>query len=217
MSRFFLTTAIYYPNAVPHLGTAYEILGTDVVARWRRLRGDDVFFLSGNDDHAQKVAQRAREQGKEPEAYCDEMAAAFEAAWKALGVEYDEYVRYARGEPVYDGALTFRDKLDELFSSSTYLLATPDMKAVLIKQVREGADAAGADPALHPGLLPGLPRGGLVRLQALHGPALGYDPATGLTGGDEKDLHGAVGREAPGQGRELVEPGRLARRCPAAP
>ena len=95
MSRFFVTTAIYYPNAVPHLGTAYEILGTDVVARWRRLRGDDVFFLSGNDDHAQKVAQRAREQGKEPEAYCDEMAAAFEQAWKALGVEYDEYVRTA--------------------------------------------------------------------------------------------------------------------------
>lgn len=95
MGRFYLTTAIYYPNAVPHLGTAYEIIGTDAIARWRRLRGDDVFFLSGNDDHAQKVAQRAAEQGKEPAAYCDEMAAAFEEAWKALGVGYDEYVRTA--------------------------------------------------------------------------------------------------------------------------
>ena len=95
MPRFYLTTAIYYPNAVPHLGTAYEILGTDVIARWRRLRGDDVFFLSGNDDHAQKVAQRAAEQGKDPAAYCDGMAAAFEGAWKALGVRYDEYVRTA--------------------------------------------------------------------------------------------------------------------------
>ncbi len=95
MSRFYLTTAIYYPNAVPHLGTAYEILGTDAIARWRRIRGDDVFFLSGNDDHAQKVAQRAAEQGKSPEAYCGEMAAAFEAAWRALGVSYDEYVRTA--------------------------------------------------------------------------------------------------------------------------
>ena len=78
MPRFYVTTAIYYPNAVPHLGTAYEILGTDAIARWRRLRGDDVFFLSGNDDHAQKVALRAAEQGKTPEAYCDEMARAFE-------------------------------------------------------------------------------------------------------------------------------------------
>jgi methionyl-tRNA synthetase len=95
MSRFFVTTAIYYPNAVPHLGTAYEILGTDAIARWRRLRGDEVFFLSGNDDHAQKVAQRAKELGKSPETYCDEMARAFEEAWGALGVAYDEYVRTA--------------------------------------------------------------------------------------------------------------------------
>ncbi len=93
MARFYLTTAIYYPNAVPHLGTAYEIIGTDAIARWRRLRGDDVFFLSGNDDHALKVAQRAAEQGKTPEAFCGEMAAAFAEAWKALGVGYDEYVR----------------------------------------------------------------------------------------------------------------------------
>jgi methionyl-tRNA synthetase len=93
MSRFFLTTAIYYPNAVPHLGTAYEILGTDAVARWRRLRGDAVFFLSGNDDHAQKVARRAEETGQAPEAWCDAMARSFEEAWRALGVSYDEYVR----------------------------------------------------------------------------------------------------------------------------
>jgi methionyl-tRNA synthetase len=93
MRRFFVTTAIYYPNAVPHLGTAYEAIGTDAVARWRRLRGDDVFFLSGNDDHAQKVAQRASEQGKSPAAYCDEMAAAFEQAWSALDISYDEYIR----------------------------------------------------------------------------------------------------------------------------
>ena len=95
MARFFLTTAIYYPNAVPHLGTAYEVIGTDAIARWRRLRGHDVFFLSGNDDHAQKVAARAAEQGKAPQAYCDEMAKAFEEVWTSLGVEYDEYVRTA--------------------------------------------------------------------------------------------------------------------------
>jgi methionyl-tRNA synthetase len=95
MARYFLTTAIYYPNAVPHLGTAYEILGADAFARWRRIRGDEVFFLSGNDDHAQKVAARAAERGQEPAAYCAEMALAFEEAWRALGVSHDEYLRTA--------------------------------------------------------------------------------------------------------------------------
>ncbi len=93
MGRFYVTTAIYYPNDTPHLGTAYEILGADAIARWRRLRGDDVFFLSGNDEHALKVAQRAQERGLEPKAYCDEMARKFEEAWRFLGVSYDEYIR----------------------------------------------------------------------------------------------------------------------------
>lgn len=93
MPRFYLTTAIYYPNAVPHLGTAYEIIGADAAARWRRLRGDDVFFLSGNDEHALKVAQVAAERGQAPLEYCDAMAAAFEAAWRALRISYDEYIR----------------------------------------------------------------------------------------------------------------------------
>ncbi len=93
MARWYVTTAIFYPNAVPHLGTAYEAIGTDAAARWRRLRGDDVFFLSGNDEHALKVAQVAASRGQTPMDYCDEMAAAFEDAWRALGVSYDEYVR----------------------------------------------------------------------------------------------------------------------------
>ncbi|MHC4923794.1 MAG: methionine--tRNA ligase, partial [Planctomycetota bacterium] len=93
MGRFYVTTAIFYPNAVPHLGTAYEMIGADTIARWRRLRGDDVFFLSGNDEHALKVAQAAEAQGLEPLAYCDDLAAAFEKAWASLEVTYDEYVR----------------------------------------------------------------------------------------------------------------------------
>jgi methionyl-tRNA synthetase len=93
MPRFYLTTAIFYPNDVPHVGTAYEIIGTDALARWRRLRGDDVFFLSGNDEHALKVAQAAAERGQPPLVYCDELAAAYERAWNALGIRYDEYIR----------------------------------------------------------------------------------------------------------------------------
>lgn len=93
MPRHYITTAIFYPNAVPHLGTAYEAIGTDAAARWRRRRGDEVFFLSGNDEHALKVAQVAGSRGQTPLAYCDEMAAAFEAAWSALGISHDEYIR----------------------------------------------------------------------------------------------------------------------------
>jgi len=93
VGRFYLTTAIFYPNAVPHLGTAYEVIGADAIARWRRLRGDDVFFLSGNDEHALKVAQVAAERGEEPLAYCDAMARSFDAAWRGFAVSYDEYIR----------------------------------------------------------------------------------------------------------------------------
>src|ERR1041384_5669544 len=59
MARYFLTTAIDYVNSVPHVGTSYEKLLADVIARWKRLKGDDVFFLMGNDEHSQQVAEKA--------------------------------------------------------------------------------------------------------------------------------------------------------------
>ncbi len=71
--RYFLTTAIDYVNSRPHLGTAYEKITADVIARYHRLKGDDTRFLMGNDEHSQNVFKQAQEQGQDPLAYCDEM------------------------------------------------------------------------------------------------------------------------------------------------
>jgi methionyl-tRNA synthetase len=91
--RFFLTTAIDYVNSRPHLGTAYEKITADVIARFHRLNGDDTWFLMGNDEHSQNVYKRAVEQGKAPLAYCDEMEQVFRDVWRRLDISYDDFIR----------------------------------------------------------------------------------------------------------------------------
>ncbi len=91
--RYFLTTAIDYVNSRPHLGTAYEKITADVIARYHRLKGDDTWFLMGNDEHSQNVFQRALEQGKDPLAYCDEMEQVFRDVWRGLDVSFDDFIR----------------------------------------------------------------------------------------------------------------------------
>jgi methionyl-tRNA synthetase len=91
--RFYLTTAIDYVNSRPHLGTAYEKVAADVIARYRRARGDDVLFLMGNDEHSQNVERAAREKGLDPLAYCDQMEAVFREAWAALDCSFDVFIR----------------------------------------------------------------------------------------------------------------------------
>ncbi len=91
--RFYLTTAIDYCNGKPHLGTAYEKVTADVLARAHRARGRDVRFLMGNDEHAIKIEQAARDRGLEPIAWCDQMEALFRETWDALGCSYDVFIR----------------------------------------------------------------------------------------------------------------------------
>lgn len=93
MSRYFITTAIDYANGDPHLGHAYEKLGADAIARYRRLRGDQVWFLIGMDEHGQKVAQTAAAEGVEPQAFTDRIAARFEATWSRLAISHDQFIR----------------------------------------------------------------------------------------------------------------------------
>ncbi|HQR43320.1 MAG TPA: class I tRNA ligase family protein, partial [Gemmatales bacterium] len=92
-AKFFLTTAIDYPNSRPHIGTAFEKLGADVQARYRRMEGNDVFFLMGNDENTLKVAKRAAELGQPTQAYCDDMAQQFQSIWKALDISYDIFIQ----------------------------------------------------------------------------------------------------------------------------
>jgi methionyl-tRNA synthetase len=91
--RFYITTAIDYVNGQPHLGHAYEKIIADVIARARRSLGQEVFFLTGLDEHGQKVQQAAIAEGKTPQAYCDELAADWKSFAKTLGLTNDDFVR----------------------------------------------------------------------------------------------------------------------------
>jgi methionyl-tRNA synthetase len=91
--RFYLTTAIDYPNSRPHIGTAFEKIGADVQARYRRMEGYEVFFLMGNDENTIKVARKAAELGQDVKAYCDDMARQFQEVWRALDISYDCFIQ----------------------------------------------------------------------------------------------------------------------------
>ena len=93
VSRFYLTTAIDFVNSRPHLGTAYEKICADIIARDRRQQGIETRFLMGNDEHSQNVFKKAVEEGLDPLAYCDRMEGEFRSAWKALDLSFDDFIR----------------------------------------------------------------------------------------------------------------------------
>ena len=90
---FYITTPIYYVNDVPHIGHAYTTVAADVLARYWRLRGRDVFFLTGLDEHGQKVQQAAAKAGIDPQAHCDKLAPQFQTLWKRLNISNDAFIR----------------------------------------------------------------------------------------------------------------------------
>jgi methionyl-tRNA synthetase len=90
---YYLTTPIYYVNARPHLGTAYSTLVTDTIARYKRARGFDVFFLTGTDEHGQKIERSARAMGCTPQQFVDQVSAEFRALWKKLGLTNTDFIR----------------------------------------------------------------------------------------------------------------------------
>ena len=91
--RFFLTTAIDYVNSRPHLGTAYEKVTADVIARYLRLSGVETYFMMGNDEHSQNVYKRAVERGLDPVTYCDQIEQEFRAVWQLLECSFDDFIR----------------------------------------------------------------------------------------------------------------------------
>lgn len=93
MSKYYVTTAIDYVNAPPHIGHAYEKIAADILARYHRLKGDDVFFLTGVDEHGSKVEKSAAAAGMTPKQFCDELAAKFEQSWRNLNVSFDSFIR----------------------------------------------------------------------------------------------------------------------------
>ncbi|QBL93095.1 Methionine--tRNA ligase [Komagataeibacter saccharivorans] len=110
--RYYVTTPIYYVNGAPHIGHAYTSVAADVIARFKRLAGFDVFFLTGTDEHGQKVEQAAQTAGMEPIAFADRVAADFRDMYDTMAISYDDFIRTT--EPRHaEGASALWKRLEE--------------------------------------------------------------------------------------------------------
>src|SRR5699024_8564586 len=90
---FYITTPIYYPSGNLHIGHAYSTVAGDAMARYKRMRGYDVMYLTGTDEHGQKIQQAAEEAGKEPKEYLDEIVSSIQKLWKKLDISNDDFIR----------------------------------------------------------------------------------------------------------------------------
>ena len=125
---FYLTTPIYYVNDKPHIGHAYTTILADVLARYHRNAGRETFFLTGLDEHGQKVQQAAEDRGIEPQQHCDEMAPRFIDLWEKLHISYDDFIRTTENrhkkivqmflQKVYDAGDIYDDEYEGLYSVS---------------------------------------------------------------------------------------------------
>ncbi|MEW6407711.1 MAG: methionine--tRNA ligase [Patescibacteria group bacterium] len=110
MNKFYITTPIYYANAKPHIGHSYTTIAADVIARYNRMRGRDVFFLTGMDEHGTKIFQAAQKQKKELQVFCDEISAYFKSLWDSFSISYDDFIRTTEKRHK-NGVLIFLEKL----------------------------------------------------------------------------------------------------------
>jgi methionyl-tRNA synthetase len=116
---FYITTPIYYPNDVPHIGHAYDAVAADVIARHRRLRGEEVFHLTGTDEHGLNIQRRAMAAGVDPKRFVDEMEPRWREVWQRLDIAYDDYIRTT--EPRHEKAVVkllddvYRNGRDDIY------------------------------------------------------------------------------------------------------
>ena len=118
-NKFYVTTPIYYVTAKPHLGSLYSTLLADVAARWAKLCGKQTFFLTGTDEHGQKVAAAAEKVGKEPKAFVDGFIDAYKNVWQEYGINYNHFIRTTDHEHVQAVQNWIKDliKKDEIYKS----------------------------------------------------------------------------------------------------
>ena len=90
---YYLTTPIYYPSGNPHIGHCYTTVACDTIARFKRMQGYDVMFLTGTDEHGQKIELKAAEKGVTPKEYVDEIVANFKRLWETMHISYDRFIR----------------------------------------------------------------------------------------------------------------------------
>jgi methionyl-tRNA synthetase len=118
VSRFYVTTPLYYVNDKPHIGHAYTTIAADVIARWHRVKGDDVHFLTGTDEHGQKVFEAAERRGMTPQEHADDMVKPFQALWVRLGIQNDDFIRTteARHTSVVQAVLTMLHDRGDIYA-----------------------------------------------------------------------------------------------------
>ncbi|MFC1543146.1 methionine--tRNA ligase [Candidatus Neomarinimicrobiota bacterium] len=128
MSKFYVTTPIYYVNDLPHLGHAYTTILADVLARYHRTMGDEVHFLTGTDEHGLKVQQAAQARGADPQAHCDEYVVRFQELWQRLHISNDDFIRTTEErhkvvvqrllQALFDKGELYQDEYEGLYSVS---------------------------------------------------------------------------------------------------
>ncbi len=138
---FYVTTPIYYVNDVPHIGHAYSTVGADALARFKRMDGYDVYFLTGTDEHGQKIAKTAKEKGLEPKQLADQVVERFKEAWARLGITYDRFIRTTDEDHRKAAQAFFKKVMDAGFIYKAdyegwYCL--PDEKFLLDSEVVDG-------------------------------------------------------------------------------
>jgi methionyl-tRNA synthetase len=149
VSKYYLTTAIDYSNGDPHIGHAYEKIGADAIARYRRLRGDDVHFLIGMDEHGQKVEQTAAQQGVPPQALVDTLAGSFSAMWARLGISYDQFIRTT--DPMHRAGVTaLIERIFERNPDDFYEKAYEGWYCVGCEAFKQDAEIVDGKCVLHP-------------------------------------------------------------------
>jgi methionyl-tRNA synthetase len=151
VKRFFLTTAIDYVNSRPHLGTAYEKICADVIARYKRLCGFETRFLMGNDEHSQNVFKKAVDEGLDPLAYCDQMEREFRKTWAHLDVSFDDFIRTT--EPRHKTGVT--EIASRLWDAGDiYEGVYEGWYCVSCEEFKQEKDLANGNCPLHPTLKP---------------------------------------------------------------
>ncbi len=128
MAKYYITTPIYYVNDAPHVGHAYCTVNADAMARWHRLAGDEVKFLTGTDEHGQKVADAAAKNGVSPREWTDQTSRRFREAWDALNISYDDFIRTTEARhyetvqkfltAVYENGYIYKDVYQGLYCVS---------------------------------------------------------------------------------------------------
>ena len=111
--KFYITTPIYYPSGNPHIGHCYTTVACDSIARYRRMQGKEVIFLTGTDEHGLKIEQKAAEKGVTPKEYVDEIVAVFKNLWNYMNISYDRYIRTTDNYHIETVQKIFKDLYDK--------------------------------------------------------------------------------------------------------